>query len=598
MLSLELISLCVGLKNIGTFTQGNPARQKRALQPSVPNREESREAMANTPKLRIIPLGGVDEIGKNMTVFEYDRDIIVVDCGSMFPKDDMLGIDLVIPDASYLVANKERVRGYVFTHGHEDHIGAVPYVVSQIPAPLYGSRLTLALIENKLREHHVSGVPMNTVEARQAVQLGCFTVRFIKVNHSIPGAFALAITCPIGTVVCSGDFKVDFTPIDGEVTDLTSLAAIGSKGVLALLCESTNIERPGYTMSERKVGDTFYEQINSARGRVIIAMFSSNVSRLQQVVECAIHYHRKVCFVGRSMVNVTAVAMELGELRIPQDTLIDIDDLDKYRDDELVVLTTGSQGEPMSGLTRMAFSEHRKLQIKQSDKIIISASPIPGNEVFVSRVINQLYRCGAEVIYDAMAEVHVSGHACQEEIKLMHTLIKPKYLIPVHGEYRMLWQHGELAESMGMPRQNIILPEIGQVIELGASGVSIAGEVPNGTVLVDGLGIGDVGNVVLRDRKHLSQDGLIIVAMAFDRTNCMLVSGPDVISRGFVYVRENEDIIEGIRETVRNIIASYGRIEGSDWPSIKNRIKDELHRYIYDKIKRNPMILPIIVDLG
>ena len=554
--------------------------------------------MANTPKLRIIPLGGVDEIGKNMTVFEYDRDIIVVDCGSMFPKDDMLGIDLVIPDASYLVANKERVRGYVFTHGHEDHIGAVPYVVSQVPAPLYGSRLTLALIENKLREHHVSGVPLNTVEARQVIQLGCFTVRFIKVNHSIPGAFALAITCPIGTVVCSGDFKVDYTPIDGEVTDLTTLAAIGSKGVLALLCESTNIERPGYTMSERKVADTFYEQINNARGRVIIAMFSSNVFRLQQVVDCAVHYHRKVCFVGRSMVNVTAVAMELGELRIPDGSLIDIDDLDKYRDDELVVLTTGSQGEPMSGLTRMAFSEHRKLQIKQSDKIIISASPIPGTEVFVSRVINQLYRCGAEVIYDAMAEVHVSGHACQEEIKLMHTLVKPKYLIPVHGEYRMLWQHGELAESMGMPRQNIILPEIGQVIELGASGVSIAGEVPTGTVLVDGLGIGDVGNVVLRDRKHLSQDGLIIVAMAFDRTNCMLVSGPDVISRGFVYVRENEDIIEGIRNTVRNIIASYGRIEGSDWPSIKNRIKDELHRYIYDKIKRNPMILPIIVDLG
>lgn len=554
--------------------------------------------MANTPKLRIIPLGGVDEIGKNMTVFEYDRDIIVVDCGSMFPKDDMLGIDLVIPDASYLVANKERVRGYVFTHGHEDHIGAVPYVVSQVPAPLYGSRLTLALIENKLREHHVSGVPLNTVEARQVIQLGCFTVRFIKVNHSIPGAFALAITCPIGTVVCSGDFKVDYTPIDGEVTDLTTLAAIGSKGVLALLCESTNIERPGYTMSERKVADTFYEQINNARGRVIIAMFSSNVFRLQQVVDCAVHYHRKVCFVGRSMVNVTAVAMELGELRIPDGSLIDIDDLDKYRDDELVVLTTGSQGEPMSGLTRMAFSEHRKLQIKQSDKIIISASPIPGNEVFVSRVINQLYRCGAEVIYDAMAEVHVSGHACQEEIKLMHTLVKPKYLIPVHGEYRMLWQHGELAESMGMPRQNIILPEIGQVIELGASGVSIAGEVPTGTVLVDGLGIGDVGNVVLRDRKHLSQDGLIIVAMAFDRTNCMLVSGPDVISRGFVYVRENEDIIEGIRNTVRNIIASYGRIEGSGWPSIKNRIKDELHRYIYDKIKRNPMILPIIVDLG
>jgi len=554
--------------------------------------------MASTPKLRIISLGGVDEIGKNMTVFEYDKDIIVVDCGSMFPKDDMLGIDLVIPDASYLMANRDRVRGYVFTHGHEDHIGAVPYVVRQVPAPLYGSRLTLALIENKLREHRINGVQLNTVMPRQVIRLGCFTIRFIRVNHSIAGAYALAITCPVGTVVCSGDFKVDFTPIDGEVTDLSTLAAIGDEGVLALLCESTNVERPGYTMSERKVGETFHQQLRSARGRVIIAMFASNVHRLQQVVDVAVQYNRKVCFVGRSMVNVVGVAMELGELRIPDGYLIDIDDLDRFRDDEIVVMTTGSQGEPMSGLTRMAFSEHRKLQVKQSDKIIISATPIPGNEVFVSRVINQLYRCGAEVIYDAMADVHVSGHACQEELKLIHTLVHPRYFIPVHGEYRMLWQHGELAESMGMPRQNIILPEIGQVIELGPDSVHLAGQVPTGTVLVDGLGIGDVGNVVLRDRKHLSQDGLIIVAMAFDRTNCVLVSGPDVISRGFVYVRENEDIIEGIRSTVRNIIASYGRIEGSDWPSIKNRIKDELHHYIYEKIKRNPMILPIIVDLG
>ncbi len=554
--------------------------------------------MANTPKLRIIPLGGVDEIGKNMTIFEYDKDIIVVDCGSMFPKDDMLGIDLVIPDASYLVANKDRVRGYVFTHGHEDHIGAVPYVVRQVPAPLYGSRLTLALIENKLREHRINGIRLNTVMPRQVIRLGCFTICFIKVNHSIAGAYALAITSPVGTVVCSGDFKVDYTPIDGEVTDLSSLAAIGDEGVLALLCESTNVERAGYTMSERKVGETFHQQLRSARGRVIIAMFASNVHRLQQVIDVAVQYNRKVCFVGRSMVNVVGVAMELGELRIPDGYLIDIDDLDRFRDDEIVVMTTGSQGEPMSGLTRMAFSEHRKLQVKPSDKIIISATPIPGNEVFVSRVINQLYRCGAEVIYDAMADVHVSGHACQEELKLIHTLVHPKYFIPVHGEYRMLWQHGELAESMGMPRQNIILPEIGQVIELGSDGVHLAGQVPTGTVLVDGLGIGDVGNVVLRDRKHLSQDGLIIVAMAFDRTNCVLVSGPDVISRGFVYVRENEDIIDGIRSTVRNIIASYGRIEGSDWPSIKNRIKDELHHYIYEKIKRNPMILPIIVDLG
>ena len=554
--------------------------------------------MPQAPKLRIIPLGGVDEIGKNMTAFEYEDDILIVDCGSIFPKEDMLGIDLVIPDVSYLVANKDRVRGYVFTHGHEDHIGATPYILQQVPAPIYGTRLTLALIDIKLREHRVPGIQFNAVVPRQEVKIGAFTVKFIKVNHSISGACALAISCPAGVVVHSGDFKIDYTPVDGEVTDLSTLAAVGDAGVLALLCESTNIERPGYTMSERKIGETFVNQFRNATGRVIVAMFASNINRLQQVIDSGIRFGRKVCFIGRSMVSVSRVAMQLGELTIPEDCLLEVDDLDNYRDDELLILTTGSQGEPMSGLTRMAFSEHRKLQIKQSDKIIISASPIPGNEVFVSRVINQLYRCGAEVIYDAMAEVHVSGHACQEEIKLMHTLVKPKYLIPVHGEYRMLWQHGELAESMGMPRQNIILPEIGQVIELGASGVSIAGEVPTGTVLVDGLGIGDVGNVVLRDRKHLSQDGLIIVAMAFDRTNCMLVSGPDVISRGFVYVRENEDIIEGIRNTVRNIIASYGRIEGSDWPSIKNRIKDELHRYIYDKIKRNPMILPIIVDLG
>ena len=371
-----------------------------------------------------------------------------------------------------------------------------------------------------------------------------------------------------------------------------------SRGVLLYLGESTNIERPGYTISERKIGETFINQFRNAHGRVIVAMFASNINRLQQVIDSGIRFGRKVCFVGRSMISVSRVAMQLGELNIPDGYLLEVDDLDGYRDDELLILTTGSQGEPMSGLTRMAFSEHRKLQIKPSDKVIISATPIPGNEKFVSRVINQLYRCGAEVIYEAMAEVHVSGHACQEEIKLMHTLVRPKYFIPVHGEYRMLWQHAELAEALGMERRNIILPTAGQVIELSQDGLTIAGTVPTGEVLVDGLGIGDVGNVVLRDRKHLSQDGLIIVAMAFDRTNGILVSGPDVISRGFVYVRENEDIIESTREVVRNIIASYDHIEGSDWASIKNRIKDELHRYIYEKIKRNPMILPIIVDLG
>ncbi|MGI6687199.1 MAG: ribonuclease J [Christensenellales bacterium] len=554
--------------------------------------------MAEQSKLKIIPLGGIDEIGKNITVFQYEDDIIVMDCGSSFPKEDMLGIDLVIPDISYLIANRDKVRGYVFTHGHEDHIGATPYVQDKVPAPMYGSKLTLALIENKLREHRITRYEMTPVEPRQTVQLGKFSVQFLKVNHSIAGAYALAITCPAGTVVATGDFKIDFTPIDGQVTDLAALAAIGEKGALALMADSTNVEHAGYTMSERKVAETFNQQIASARGRVIIAMFASNIHRVQQVVDCAVSFGRKICFIGRSMINVSTLAMEIGYLVIPRENLIEMDDLDRYPDEQILVLTTGSQGEPMSGLTRMAFAEHRKMQIKQSDKVIISATPIPGNEVFVSRVINQLYRCGAEVIYEALAEVHVSGHARQEELKMMQALVKPKYFIPVHGEYRMLWQHAELAESMGTPRENIILPETGQVIEMNQDSLAISGVVPTGTVLIDGLGIGDVGNVVLRDRKHLSQEGLLIVAMAFDRTNGVLVSGPDIISRGFVYVRENEDLIEGAREVVRQIIDSYEYIDGSDWPTIKNRIKDDLRRYLNDKIKRNPMILPVIVDLG
>ena len=554
--------------------------------------------MATKDKLKILPLGGIDEIGKNITVFEYGEDIIVMDCGSIFPKEDMLGIDLVIPDISYLIANKHRVRGFVFTHGHEDHIGATPYVLDKIQAPIYGSRLTLALIESKMREHRITKYEAHEVEPRQTVKLGNFSVQFIRVNHSIAGAFALAITCPAGTVVATGDFKIDFTPATGEITDLSTLAAIGERGCLALLSDSTNVERPGYTMSERKVAETFNQQISSARGRVIIAMFASNLHRVQQVVDCAVGFGRKVCFIGRSMINVSTVAMELGYLNIPRDNLIEMDDLDRFRDDQILVITTGSQGEPMSGLTRMAFAEHRRLQIKQSDKVIISATPIPGNEIFVSRVINQLYRCGAEVIYDALAEVHVSGNARQEELKLMQALVRPRYFIPVHGEYRMLWQHAELAESMGMPRENIVLPETGQIIAMNEQSISIDGVVPTGTILIDGLGIGDVGNVVLRDRKHLSQEGLIIVAMAFDRTHNTLISGPDIISRGFVFVRENEDIIEESREVVRRIIDSYQQISGSDWPTIKNRIKDDLRRFLHEKIKRNPMILPVIVDLG
>ena len=548
-------------------------------------------------KLRIVALGGVDEIGKNMYVFEYEDDIIVVDCGSIFPKEDMLGVDLVIPDVSYLVAKKRNVRGYLLTHGHEDHIGAIPYILRQVPAPMFGTKLTLALVDLKMKEHRLSGAQMHVVQPRDIVQLGKFTVQFIHVSHSIAGACALAITCPAGTVIHSGDFKVDYTPVDGEVIDLQTLAMYGESGVMALLCESTNVERAGFTITEAKVGETFDNVFREAKGRVIVAMFASNIHRMQMVIDNAIKYGRRVCFIGRSMVNVSRVAMEIGELRIPEGYLVDVDSIDQYDDQELLVLTTGSQGEPMAGLTRMAYAEHRKLQIRPSDLVVISATPIPGNEKFISRVINQLYRCGAQVVYSAMAEVHVSGHACQEELKLMHALTKPKYFIPIHGEYRMLWQHAELAERMGMDNRNIVIPEAGQVVEMTSDTLELGEQVPTGGIMVDGLGVGDVGNVVLRDRKHLSEDGLIIVVMAINRDEARLVSGPDIISRGFIYVRENEDIIDETRGVVRQILMDSD-LNGEYWPDLKNMIKDELHRFIFEKIKRNPMILPIIVDLG
>ena len=547
-------------------------------------------------KLRVVSLGGVDEIGKNMYVFEYEDDIIVVDCGSIFPKEDMLGVDLVIPDVSYLVSKRKNVRGYLLTHGHEDHIGGTPYILRQVPAPLYGTKLTLALVDLKLKEHRISGIPMTVVQPRDTVKLGKFTCQFIHVSHSIAGSCAIAITCPAGTVLFSGDFKVDYTPIDGDVIDLQTFAALGERGVMAMLCESTNVERPGHTMSELKVGTTFQRCFDEAQGRVIVAMFASNIHRMQMVIDSAICHNRRVCFIGRSMINVSNVAMEIGELRIPEGWLVPQEELDRYPDENVLVLTTGSQGEPMAGLTRMAYAEHRRLQIRPSDMVIISATPIPGNEKFISRVINQLYRCGAQVVYSAMESVHVSGHACQEELKLMHALVRPKYFIPIHGEYRMLWQHAELAESMGMDIRNIVIPEIGQVIEMTEDSLALGEQVPSGTVLVDGLGVGDVGNVVLRDRKHLSEDGLIITVMAIDRDECKLVSGPDIISRGFIYVRENEDIIDNTRELVREILADSD-LSGENWPDLKNRIKDEVHRFIFEKIKRNPMILPIILDV-
>ena len=559
------------------------------------SRRSQRERAGAKNRLRIIPLGGLGEIGKNMTAFEYGDDIIVVDVGSIFPREDMPGVDLVIPDISYLTMNRGRVRGYLITHGHEDHIGAAPYVLREVPAPVYATRLTAALIEGKLKEHKLLGsVEMNVIAPHDTVTLGVFRVEFLKVSHSIAGACALAIHTPVGVVVHTGDFKVDFTPIDGQLMDLGRFAALGNEGVLALMADSTNVERPGFTMSERKVGETFNNLFDHARGRIIIAMFASNVHRIQMVADAAYRRGRRLCLVGRSMVNVARISMQLGELRVPDGWLVGADDLDRYSDEQLVVLTTGSQGEPMSGLSRMAFSEHKKLEIRPTDMVIISATPIPGNEKSVSRVINQLVRTGADVIYEALAEVHVSGHARQEELKLIHALTKPKFFIPVHGEYRHLYHHANLAISMGMPPENVMIPDTGTVIELTPDEMRATETVPSGAVLIDGLGIGDVGEAVLRDRKHLAEDGLIIVVIGLDHETGALASGPDIVSRGFVYVKENEDIMDGARATVQRVLET--RLDQvNSTGALKDAIREALSRYIYDTIRRNPMILTIIV---
>ena len=553
---------------------------------------------SKSPKLKIIPLGGLGEIGKNLTVLEYEDDIIVVDLGSIFPREDMPGVDLVIPDISYLEKNQQKIRGYFFTHGHEDHIGAVPYILRKIPAPMYGTRLTLALCEHKLKEHRLTGVaPLNEVEPGDVVSAGAFKVEFVRVNHSIAGACALSITTPVGVVFHTGDFKVDYTPLAGQPIDLGRIAEIGNQGVLALMADSTNVERPGYTMSEKKVAQTFRNLFEKATGRVIIAMFASNVYRIQSVIESSVEYGRKVCLIGRSMVNVSRVSMQLGYLKIPEGSLITVDELDRYPDDKITVVTTGSQGEPMSGLSRMAFAEHRKMELRESDMVILYASPIPGNEKSISRVINQLFRIGCNVIYESMAEVHVSGHARQEELKLIHTLLHPKYFIPVHGEYRHLHHHAELAKKLGMPEDNVVIAEIGDVIELDQNKLDVTGVVPNGSVLIDGLGVGDVGAVVLRDRKHLAEDGLLIVVMGVDHDLGTVVSGPDIISRGFVYMREADELIDGAREAATRAIEAFGPIDSSEWSHLKNDVRDSVQRYIYDTIKRNPMIMPIIVEI-
>ncbi len=549
-------------------------------------------------KLRIIPLGGLGEIGKNITVFEYGEDIIIVDCGIAFPEDDMLGIDLVIPDVTYLTKNKEKVKGFVLTHGHEDHIGALPYILKDLNVPLYGTKLTLGLVEQKLEEHGLLGsVKLKTVKQSDVIQLGCFKVEFIRSSHSIADSVALAIFTPEGVIVHTGDFKVDYTPIEGEPIDLARLAELGKKGVLLLMADSTNVEREGYTMSERTVGQTLDEIFMNSKSRILVATFASNVHRVQQIINAAVKFKRKVAICGRSMVNVVNVAMELGYMNVPEGVIIDIDNINKYPPEKLVIITAGSQGEPMSALSRMAAGKHRKVEIVAGDQVIISATPIPGNEKFVSRVVNDLFKKGAKVIYEALADIHVSGHACQEELKLIHSLIKPKYFIPVHGEYRHLKQHGNLAHELGMPKENIFIMDIGNVLEITDGVAKLNGSVPSGRVLVDGLGVGDVGNIVLRDRKHLSQDGLIVVVISIESSTGELVAGPDVISRGFVYVRESEDLMEEIREISRRALLKCDERKKSDWATKKSIIRDALRDYLYEKTKRRPMILPIIMEV-
>lgn len=554
--------------------------------------------MARKPyKLKIIPLGGLGEIGKNITVIEYKDDIVIIDCGLIFPEDEMLGIDVVIPDITYLLKNREKIRGMILTHGHEDHIGALPYILKKINLPIYGTKLTLGLVENKLKEHNIKNVELNVVHPKETIKLGCFSIEFIKTSHSIPDSVALAINTPVGTIVHTSDFKIDYTPIDDEVIDLHKFAEIGKKGVLVLLADSTNVERPGYTMSERTVGDTFNDIFLMAKQRIIVATFASNIHRIQQIINSAVLFNRKIVVSGRSMVNVINVATELGYLDIPENTLIDVNDMDKYPYDKIVVITTGSQGEPMSALARMAYSEHKKIELVPGDTVIISATPIPGNEKTVTRVINQLMKKGASVIYETLADVHVSGHACQEELKLIHTLLKPKFFIPVHGEYRHLKRHAQLAEELGMPRENIFIAENGDVIEFTKNSGNINQNVPAGNILVDGLGIGDVGNIVLRDRKHLSEDGLIVVVVTISKQDGTVIAGPDIISRGFVYVRESEDLMDEARKVVRNILDDCEKNHITDWATMKSNIREGLRSYLYGKIKRNPMILPIIMEV-
>lgn len=562
-------------------------------------RKKKNDSIFKASKLKIIPLGGLHEIGKNITVFEYENEIIVVDCGLSFPDDDMLGIDLVIPDITYLEKNVDKIKGLVITHGHEDHIGAVPYLLKKINIPIYATRLTAGLIRNKLEEHKlVRSTNLIEVEQGQTIKLGKnFKIEFIRSSHSIPDSVMLGITTPAGTILHTGDFKVDFTPIDGKIMDFGRIAELGKQGILALMSDSTNSERKGFTMSESSVGEVFDKLFSHCTKRIVVATFASNVHRVQQIVNSAVKYNRKIAVCGRSMINMITTARELGYIKCPENIFIDIDMINNYTDEQMVIITTGSQGEPMSALTRMAAGDHRKVKITPNDLIIISATPIPGNEKYVSKVIDDLMQIGAEVVYSSLEDIHVSGHACQEEQKLIMALAKPKYFIPIHGEYRQLIAHSETAQSMGIDKDHIIMLQNGRVLEINEGGAEFTSVVQNGMILVDGLGVGDVGNIVLRDRQHLSQDGLIVIVLTMDSSTGEVIAGPDVISRGFVYVRESENLMDDVKAVVRHEIKKCEDKGIRDWATIKSTTRENLRDYIFAKTKRNPMIIPIIMEI-
>ena len=562
---------------------------------------KSNQRKENTPQLpiKIIPLGGLDEIGKNITLYEYDGDMFLVDCGMSFPDEDTPGVDIVIPDFTYILENKNKIKGLVVTHGHEDHIGAIPYLLKNFNIPIYATRLTIGLIEGKLREHKLLGeANLNVISPRKMITLGKFAIEFIHVNHSIPDAVGFAITCAAGTIIHTGDFKIDTTPIDDYVIDMARFAQYGEKGVLALLSDSTNAERPGFTASEKLVGESFSTLFKKAEGhRIIVATFSSNIHRIQQIIDEAFRCKRKVAVTGRSMLSVVQVGSELGYLSVPEGVLIDLDMIRNYRPEEVVIVTTGSQGETMSALHRIAFSDHRQIEIIPGDMIIISATPIPGNEKLVSRVVNELMKRGANVVYEKMYDVHVSGHACQEELKLMLSVVKPKYYIPVHGEYKHLRKNSLIGEAMGIPEENTVIAANGNVIEVSRDGVKVSETVQAGRVLVDGLGVGDVGSIVLRDRKHLAEDGIIIVSVAIDSVTREVVAGPEVVSRGFVYVKESEQLMQGVNDVVCDALEYCFVHNIRDWTSIKMKIKDSVSKYLFIKIHRSPMVLPMILEV-